>query len=69
MTKDSEYYWFIKFKNQFEKQDFFLKNKKRIEQNQLFFEFTTPSLNMMVSKLWKGSESENIFVKALSPKA
>ena len=63
LPKESEFYGFIKFKTLFEKQDFYVKNKERLSQNQLFFEFTTPSLNLMVGKLWKGSDTENIFVK------
>jgi hypothetical protein len=69
IPKESEFYAFIKYKNLFEKQEFFLKNKNRLAENQLFFEFTIPTLNSMVGKLWKGSDSEQIFVKSNGIKA
>lgn len=57
IEKNSEYYGLIRFKNVFEKHEFFVKNKQKIQKNLLFFEFNAPALNSMVSKLWKGTDT------------
>jgi hypothetical protein len=40
-----------------------LKNKSKIESIPLFFEFSSPALNLIVTKSWKGDNYENLFVK------